>query len=81
MEERKKRIRRSKNEVVSAKISALEESIKGYEGKIAFAKKQIEELRNPPKQALKMKDVTAKIKELDLPLEDVMKAVEKISKK
>lgn len=80
-QETKKRIRRSKEEIVKDAIAKLEADIVTYEEKIAKAKKEIEDLRTPPKPAVKLKDISEKIKELDLPLDEVMKAVEKMGKK
>ena len=80
-QETTKRIRRSREEVVQEKIQKLEEKIAGYKTKIADAEKEIEELKNPKTPAVKMKDIKDKIAELGLPLDEVMKAVEKMGKK
>lgn len=80
-QETTKRIRRSREEVVQEKIQKLEEKIAGYKTKIADAEKEIEELKNPKTPAVKMKDIKDKITELGLPLDEVMKAVEKMGKK
>ena len=78
MEETKKRVRRSKDEVVADKIAKLDADITKYREKIAEAERKKEEILNP---SVDLKDITAKIKELDLPLDEVMKAVDKIAKK
>lgn len=80
MEEVKKRVRRSKEEITNAKIALLEEKIADWKDKIAKAEKEVEELKNPA-TVVKMKDIKDKINELDLPLDDVMKALEKLGKK
>lgn len=80
-QETTKRIRRSREEVVQEKIQKLEEKIAGYKTKIADAEKEIEELKNPKTPAVKMKDIKDKITELGLPLDEVMKAVEKMGKR
>lgn len=78
MEQETKRIRRSKEEVKEAKIAKLQEEIAKYEDKIAECKKKIEELNAP---STNLRDVTAKIKELGLSPDDVMKVIEKLGKK
>ena len=80
-QEAKKRIRRSKEEIAQDKIQKLEEKIADWESKIAAAKKEIEELKNPPVVVVKFKDVKAKADELGVSPEDLMKAVEKLAKK
>jgi septal ring factor EnvC (AmiA/AmiB activator) len=71
-----KRIRRviTKEE----KIAALQTKIDFHKKKIEELCEQIEELKEP---SISIKDITSRIKELDLPLNDVLKAVEKLSKK
>lgn len=76
-QETKKRIRRSKDQINQDKIAKLEADIANYEAKIADAKKKIEDLNN----TVTIKDIKERISELDLPLEDVMKAIEKMGKK
>ena len=80
-EQKKKRIRRTKDAVIADEIAMLEEKIAKYEELISKAKQRIEELRTPPKPQVKMKDIAAKVKALDIPLEDVMKAIDKMAKK
>lgn len=76
MEETKKRTRRTipKEE----KIQKLEEEIAKYETKISELRKKIDELQKPP---VGLRDITAKIKELGLSPDDVMKAIDKLGKK
>ena len=78
MEEKAKRIRRPKEEIKEAKLTKLQDEITKYEAKIAECKKKIEELNAP---STNLRDVTAKIKELGLSPDDVMKAIEKMGKK
>lgn len=75
-QEQEKRTRRkiSKEE----KIAILNEKITKHESQIADLKAQIEALNKPQ---VTMRDITNKIKELDIPIEDVMKAVDKLAKK
>lgn len=60
------------------KIAALNDKIAKHEAQIAELKAQIEALSKPQ---VTMRDITNKIKELDIPIEDVMKAVDKLAKK
>lgn len=78
MEETKKRVRRSKEELFNDKVAKIDEKIANLEQKLAEAKKEKEELLSPKTT---MKDITAMIKENDLSLDDVMKAVEKMANK
>ena len=80
MEEKAKRVRRSKEELTNAKIAVLEGKIADWKDKIAKAEKEIEELKNPA-PTVKMKDIKDKINELDLDYNEVMKAIEKMGKK
>ena len=80
MEQEKKRVRRSKEEIVKEKVKQLEEKRALYLKKATEMDEQINELLNPP-STVKMKDIKDRINELGLPLEDVMKAVEKLGKK
>ena len=75
-QEPKKRTRRiiSKEE----KIQKYQEEIAKYEAKIADTKKKIAELEKP---SVGMRDITAKIKELGLSPDDVMKAIDKLGGK
>ena len=75
-QEQEKRTRRkiSKEE----KIAVLNDKIAKHEAQIADLKAQIEALNKPQ---VTMRDITNKIKELDIPIEDVMKAVDKLAKK
>lgn len=78
MEQEKKRTRRSKEQVLADKIAKIDADIAKYQDKITALEKEKEELLNP---SVELKDITDKIKELDLPLDEVMKAVDKIAKK
>lgn len=60
------------------KIATLQAKIEMHRQKIEELTKQISELNEPP---VTLRDVSNRIKELDLPLNDVMKAVEKMAKK
>lgn len=60
------------------KIATLQDKIEMHRQKIEELTKQISELNEPP---VTLRDVSNRIKELDLPLNDVMKAVEKMAKK
>lgn len=75
-QQQEKRTRRkiSKEE----KIAVLNEKIAKHEFQIAELKAQIEALNKPQ---VTMRDITNKIKELDIPIEDIMKAVDKLAKK
>lgn len=77
----KKRVRRTKDQVSADAIKKLEDKIMTWRENIAKAEQEIQALRNPPKPSLKMKDISAKIKELDLPLDEVMKLIEKRASK
>lgn len=76
-QEKKKRVRRSIEQINQDKIAKLESDIEMYKAKIAEAQGKIEEL----KSSVTIKDIKEKIAELDLPLNDVMKALEKMGKK
>lgn len=78
MEEQEKTKRTRRKITKEEKIAALQDKIEEYRKKIDELFKKINDLEEPP---VTMKDVTSKIKELDLPLTDVMKAVEKLGKK
>ena len=73
-EKKKRGPRRSKEQI----IQKYQEDIAKHESKIAELKKKIDEVNTP---AVNLRDVTARIKELGLSPEDVMKAVEKMGKK
>ena len=77
MEEKTKRIRRSKDQIVQEKIDKIQSDIANYKYKIAASEKKIEELNS----SVTIKDIKDKILELDIPLDEVMKAVEKLGKK
>ena len=81
MEQETKRIRRTKEQVRDDKVEKLKEKITVWKKNIADAEEQIELLLNPPTPTVKMKDIKDKINELGLPLDEVMKAVEKMGKK
>ena len=68
----KKRIRRSSDQIVQDKITKLEADLVKYKAKVTATEKAIADLKNP---AYKMKDIKDKINELDLPLDEVMKAL------
>lgn len=76
MEEQAKRTRRKITK--EEKIAELRAKIESHRQKIEELSKKIMELNEPP---VSMRDVTSKIKELDVPLTDVIKAVEKLGKK
>ena len=76
MEEQAKRTRRKIT--TEEKIAALQEKIQSHVDKINELNKKIEELKAPQ---VTLKDVGARIKELDVPMGDVLKAVEKLGKK
>ena len=80
MEQEKKRVRRSREEVTEEKIQKYKDKRAFYLSKATEMDEKINELMNP-QSAVKMKDIKDKINELGLPLEDVMKAVEKLGKK
>ena len=80
-QETQKRVRRSKEEITQDKIQKLEAKIADYKEKIAEAEKEIEALKNPPAPEIKMKDIKDKIEEYGLPLDEVMKSIEKMGKK
>lgn len=81
MEQQKpKRVRRGKDVIIQEKIQKLNAKILDYKQKIEEAEKEIQNLTNP-QPTVKMKDIREKIDELNLPLDDVMKAIEKMGKK
>lgn len=81
MEQQKpKRVRRGKDVIIQEKIQKLNAKILDYKQKIEEAEKEIQDLTNP-QPTVKMKDIREKIDELNLPLDDVMKAIEKMGKK
>lgn len=73
---KKRRNRRSKDEIAYDLTQKYEAEIAKYREKIAVLEGKIEELKHP-KTTVKMKDVTEKIKELDLPLDEVLALLEK----
>lgn len=77
-QETKKRVRRSAEEITKEKIQRLESDIKKYEDKVSDLKKQLDGLVNP---SVKMKDIKDRILELNLPLDEVMKTIDKMGKK
>lgn len=81
MEEKVKRIRRSKEEIAQDKIQKLEEKKANYLVKISEIEKEIEELKNPPKAEIKKKDVWNRAEELGVTTEELMALVEKAGKK
>lgn len=85
MAEEKKRHRRDRVEIIDdtiAKIDAdnakLRAKISGNDDAKAMLLKEKEELLAPK---VGMKDITDKIKEYDLPLDEIMKAVDRVAKK
>ena len=81
MEEKTKRIRRSKEEIAQDKIQKLEEKKANYLDKVSEIEKEIEELKNPPKAEIKKKDVWNRAEELGVTTEELMALVEKAGKK
>jgi hypothetical protein len=81
MEEKAKRVRRSKEEIAQDKIQKLEEKKANYLAKISEIEKEIEELKNPPKAEIKKKDVWNRAEELGVTTEELMALVEKAGKK
>ena len=81
MEEKAKRVRRTKEEIAHDKIQALEEKKANYLAKIAEIDSEIEELKNPPAPAVKKKDVWNRADELGITPEELMAFVEKAGKK
>jgi cell division protein FtsL len=77
MEEQEK-VRRTRRKISKdEKIAALQEKITEHELKIKALRQQIDDLNEPQAS---MRDITARIKELGLPANEVMKALEKLSK-
>lgn len=76
MEEQTKRTRRRIS--TEEKIAVLQAKIQSHVEKINELNAQIESLRAPQ---ITLKEVGARIKELDIPMNDVMKAIEKMGKK
>ena len=76
MEEQVKRTRRRIS--TEEKIAALQAKVQSHVDKINELNAQIESLRAPQ---VTLKEVGARIKELDIPMNDVMKAIEKMGKK
>lgn len=81
MEDKAKRIRRSKDEITQDKIQKLEEKKANYLAKISEIDNEIEELKNPPKAEIKKKDVWNRAEELGVTTEELMALVEKAGKK
>ena len=81
MEEKAKRIRRSKEEITQDKIQKLEEKKANYLAKVSEIDKEIEELKNPPAPAIKKKDIWDRADELGITPEELMNLVEKAGKK
>lgn len=75
-ETKKRRNRRSRGEIAYDLTQKYEAEIAKYREKITVLEGKIEELKHP-KTTVKMKDVTEKIKELDLPLDEVLALLEK----
>lgn len=76
-----KRVRRSKDEVVSEKIQKFEEKIAEYKAKISEMEAQLYALRNPAAPPIKIKDIKNRASELGVSLDDLMEAVEKLGQK
>ena len=81
VEEKAKRTRRPKEEVIQEKIQKLEEKKANYLAKISEIDKEVEELKNPPKPEIKKKDVWNRAEELGVTTEELMALVEKAGKK
>ena len=81
MEEKAKRIRRTKEEIAQDKIQKLEEKKANYLAKVSEIEKEIEELKNPPKTEIKKRDVWNRAEELGVTTEELMALVEKAGKK
>ena len=77
-QEVKKRTRRNKEQMAKDKIERLEAQIAEWESKIANAKKEIEELKNPP---VAKKDIWERANELGITPEEILAFVEKAGKK
>ena len=77
----KKRVRRSKEVITQDKIRKLEERVAAYEAKIAEAKKEIDDLKNPPTPVVKKRDIWNRADELGVSPEEVMELIEKAGKK
>ena len=60
------------------KIQKLCDEIAKHEAKIVELKAKISDLEKPP---IGLRDVTARIKTMDVSLDDVMKALDKLEKK
>lgn len=76
MEDNSKRTRRSFSR--EEKIAKFQEEISKHEMKIAELKNKIAELEKP---AIGLRDVTARIKELGISPDEVMKALDKLASK
>ena len=80
-EQKAKRTRRPKEEIVQDKIQKLEEKKANYLAKISEIDKKVEELKNPPIPIIKRKDVWDRADELGITPEELMAFVEKAGKK
>ena len=78
MTEKVKRGRRTKAEIKQENIQKYTDEIKRYKDKIAILEQRIKDEETPE---VSIKDVTAKIKELGVSPEEVLKAIEKLGKK
>ena len=76
-----KRIRRTKEQVITEKKEKLEAKIVEYKTKISAMEKELYDLNNPPAPSVKMKDIKAKADELGMSLDEVMEALEHLRKK
>lgn len=81
MEEKVKRIRRTKEQIAHDKIQKLEEKRASHLAAVEEIDKEIEELKNPPAPVVKKKDVWNRADELGLTAEELMALVEKAGKK
>ena len=76
--EAKKRNRRTKDELKADRIQRYNEEIAKYKEKIAELEQKIKDEEIPP---VTFKDVTAKIKEMGISPDEVIKLLEKAGKK
>ena len=76
--EEAKRTRRSKAEAKEQRIQKYRDEIAKHQEKIAQLEQKIKEEETPE---VSLKDVTARIKELGVSPEEVIKAIEKLGKK
>lgn len=78
MEDKARRIRRSKSQIKQDRIQKYQDEIAAHKAKIAELEQKIKAEETPE---INIKDVTAKIKELGVSPEEVLKAIEKLASK